>query len=92
MSDNSGLFMIVMKSSENYEWPWSKLKVDDAERVFAQEYPSLHAHFKKFKSFKDPKTGKDKGLLHREDQGRFGGNYVRAHTMMLLNSRKLPTR
>jgi hypothetical protein len=69
---DSGLFMIMMKSSENYHWPWSDAPDEaEAERRFASTYPGLYKHFKKLEQFKDPKTGKLRGLRHREDQGRW---------------------
>ncbi|WP_316227142.1 MULTISPECIES: Eco57I restriction-modification methylase domain-containing protein [unclassified Bradyrhizobium] len=71
-SPESGLYMIVMKSSNDYPWPWAgATDEDDAERIFKQTYPVLHAHFKRLEEFKDPKTEKLKGLRHREDQGRW---------------------
>lgn len=71
-SPDTGLFMIVMKSSENHSWAWSKAPSEvEAEAIFEREYPGLHQHFKKLESFHDPKSGKLKGLRHREDQGRW---------------------
>jgi hypothetical protein len=43
----------------------------EAEQRFRATYPSLHAHMKKYEEIIDPKTGKARGLRHREDQGRF---------------------
>jgi len=69
---DSDLFMIVMKSSENFAWPWSDIADEAAaERSFKAEYPSLYAHFKPLESFKPPRGDKLRGLRHREDQGRF---------------------
>lgn len=69
---NTGLYMIVMKSSENFAWPWSSASDEaEAEKLFKKEFPALHAHFKGLESFTDPKTRKLRGLRHREDQGRF---------------------
>jgi hypothetical protein len=66
----AGLWMIVMKSSGDHAWPWAKEASEaEAEAVFAQTYPSIYRRFKALESFK--KDGKDKGLRHREDQGRF---------------------
>jgi hypothetical protein len=71
-SPETGLFMIVMKSSENYAWPWSNASDEtEAEQCFQANYPSLHRHLKSFEEFVDPKTQKLRGLRHREDQGRF---------------------
>ena len=69
---DTGLYMIVMKSSENYDWPWSKCSdPNKAEDIFKATYPSIHQHFKPLEEFIDPKTRKARGLRHREDQGRF---------------------
>jgi hypothetical protein len=71
-SPDTGLYMIVMKSSENQPWPWASASNDrEAEKIFKREYPGLHRHFKQFESYPDPKTGKARGLRHREDHGRF---------------------
>jgi hypothetical protein len=55
-----GLWMILLKSSENFNWPWSDLEID-AEAQFSQTFPSIYNHFQSFK---------DK-LIKRQDQGRF---------------------
>lgn len=39
------LWMVVMRSSGDYPWPWADAG-EDAEVVFARTYPSLYAHFK----------------------------------------------
>ena len=71
-AQTSGLFMIMMKSSENYHWPWSDAPDEaTAEHQFSATYPALHRHFKQLEQFKDPKSGKLCGLRHREDQGRW---------------------
>lgn len=63
---DSGLFMIMMKSSENYHWPWSDAPDEAAaEHQFSATYPGLYRHFKKLEQFKDPKTGKLRGLRHQ---------------------------
>jgi len=70
--DWAGLWMILMKSSNDFAWPWAKAPTEqEAEAQFKTAYPSLHAHFQKFESFVDPESGKRKGLRHREDHGRF---------------------
>jgi hypothetical protein len=56
----AGMWMILLKSSENHAWPWSEAG-DSAERIFAQAYPSLHAHLKAFED----------ALRKRQDRGRF---------------------
>ncbi len=55
-----GLWMIVLKSSENQRWPWSDLG-DAAEQVFADQLPAIYRWMKPF----EPK------LRARQDQGRF---------------------
>lgn len=64
-------FMILLKSSSDFTWPWSGKDEDEAEKIFQATYPSLYQRMKRFESYKDPKTGKIRGLRHREDQGRF---------------------
>jgi hypothetical protein len=72
LPDWAGLWMIVMKSSSDFAWPWAAAANErDAEAIFATTYPSIHRHLKRFESLPDPKTGKLKGLRHREDHGRF---------------------
>jgi len=56
----AGLWMILLKSSENFDWPWSK-SGESAEAVFARTFPSLHAHLKPHED----------ALRKRQDQGRF---------------------
>lgn len=69
---DSGLFMIMLKSSGDYHWPWSDAPDEaEAEGRFQATYPGLYRHFKKLEQFNDPKTGKLRGLRHREDQGRW---------------------
>jgi hypothetical protein len=58
--DWAGLWMIALKSSDNYAWPWADAG-DDAEIVFGKTYPSLHAHLDKYR---EP-------LVRRQDQGRY---------------------
>jgi hypothetical protein len=71
-SPDAGLFMILMKSSSDYHWPWHNASNEnEAEKKLAETFPALYAHFKKFEEFKDKKTGKLRGLRHREDQGRW---------------------
>ena len=46
---NSGLFMIVLKSSGDHAWPWTNAADEiQAERSFAASYPSVHRYMKKF--------------------------------------------
>jgi SAM-dependent methyltransferase len=57
---SSDLWMIVMASSENRDWPWSNLG-PEAEAVFAKAYPAIYTHLCRFK----------KELQARQDQGRY---------------------
>ncbi|WP_423226246.1 Eco57I restriction-modification methylase domain-containing protein [Candidatus Amarolinea aalborgensis] len=56
----ANLWMILLKSSENYEWPWSR-SGESAETVFARTFPSLYAYLKPHED----------ALRKRQDQGRF---------------------
>jgi hypothetical protein len=44
----AGQWMIRMKSSSNYEWPWSRAG-EQAEDVFMRTYPALHEHFCRYR-------------------------------------------
>jgi hypothetical protein len=55
-----GLWMIVLKSSANKDWPWSN-DPNNAEEVFARTHPSLYAYLRPLKS----------QLMNRQDKGRF---------------------
>lgn len=57
----AGEHMIVMRSSDNQQWPWSSLNETEAERVFANAHPSLYAHFKPLEA----------QLRRRTDQGKY---------------------
>ncbi|MSU80236.1 MAG: class I SAM-dependent DNA methyltransferase [Gemmataceae bacterium] len=57
-ADWIGLWMIVMKSSGNYNWPWSK-SGQDAEKVFASTYPAIHDQLNQYRDT----------LMKRGDQG-----------------------
>jgi hypothetical protein len=72
-SPDSGLFMIVLKSSGNHPWPWAgESDEKKAEAIFSRTYPALHGHMKRYENTGvDPKTRKPTGLRFREDQGRF---------------------
>jgi hypothetical protein len=52
--------MIVIKSSNDYPWPWSNLGTE-AEEGFRRVYPSLHTHLRQFAN----------GLIRRADKGRY---------------------
>lgn len=56
----AGLWMIAMKSSSDHPWPWADLG-DEAEAMFAREYPGLHQHFRRF----------ERRLKERQDHGRY---------------------
>ena len=69
---DTDLFMIVMKSSSDHQWPWADAPDEQtAEQRFKKAFPALHRHFKAFEEIRDLKTGAVKGLRHREDQGRY---------------------
>jgi len=55
----AGLWMIVIRSSGDYTWPWSQAG-EKAEDVFRQTYPSIHARFKPLEA----------ALRKRQDQGK----------------------
>lgn len=59
VSEPSPVWMLVLKSSADAVWPW-KDAGENAENIFASEYPAIYAHMK---SFED-------GLKKRQDQGR----------------------
>ena len=56
----AGLWMILLKSSANHDWPWSGAG-EDAEGVFRSSYPSVFGHVKPYQE----------QLENREDKGRF---------------------
>ena len=56
--DWAGLWMIALKSSGDYIWPWSHAG-ERAEEVFKSTYPSIYNHLKTF----------EKDLIKRQDQG-----------------------
>ncbi|MEQ1615333.1 MAG: Eco57I restriction-modification methylase domain-containing protein [Hyphomicrobiaceae bacterium] len=71
-SPDSDLFMILLRSSSDFPWPWHNAADEaEAERIFMATFPALHTHFKKYEQFIDPKTRKLRGLRHREDKGRW---------------------
>src|SRR5262249_45385296 len=59
-ADWAGLWMIVLKSSENCNWPWSQAE-EKAEAVFLKVFPAIHSHLNRFRD----------ALISRQDQGRF---------------------
>ncbi len=59
-NESCGLWMLALKSSGNHEWPWSKAATDDdAEDLFRQTYPAVHAHLNRHRD----------ALIKRQDQG-----------------------
>lgn len=59
VSEPSPVWMLVLKSSADEAWPWRDAG-ENAENVFASEYPAIYAHLKSF----------EEGLRKRQDQGR----------------------
>ena len=58
----AGLWMIGLKSSTDETWPWSRTETEEeAERIFAATYPSVHRHMQ----------AHEKRLRGRADQGVF---------------------
>jgi TaqI-like C-terminal specificity domain len=54
------LWMLVMKSSANHEWPWSNAATEaDAEAIFRRTYPAVCAHLDQHRT----------ALVKRQDQG-----------------------
>ena len=58
-SDWAGLWMIGMKSSDDYPWPWAQAG-EQAEAVFQKTYPALHSHLSQY----------ERPLRKRQDHGR----------------------
>lgn len=56
-----GLWMILLASSDDREWPWSRLDSHGAEARFASEMPALYRHLALLRE----------RLVSRSDQGRF---------------------
>jgi hypothetical protein len=56
-----GLWMIVLPSSDDREWPWSGLEGDAAELAFEGAFPAVHRHLSALRD----------RLVNRADQGRF---------------------
>ena len=54
-------YLIKIESSENRAHPWSRKAAVEAEAIFANTYPAIHAHFE---SFRDQ-------LINRYDQGKY---------------------
>jgi hypothetical protein len=56
----AGLWLIALKSSGDYPWPWAEAG-EEAEGVFAASMPSVHAHLRSHR----------RALIERQDQGRY---------------------
>ena len=56
----AGLWMVVLKSSGDYAWPWSA-SGEEAEDVFRATFPSLYARMKPL----------EEALRKRQDKGRY---------------------
>ena len=54
-------YLIKIESSENRTHPWSGQPVTEAEQLFADTYPAIHAHFEPFRE----------RLIKRFDQGKY---------------------
>jgi hypothetical protein len=56
----SGQYLLALKSSANFSWPWSN-RGDEAEAVFQRTYPAIHSYLNQFRE----------SAVKRQDQGRF---------------------
>ena len=54
-------YLIKIESSENREHPWSGQSAEEAEQIFADAYPAIHAHLEIFRE----------RLIDRHDQGNY---------------------
>ena len=59
--DYTDTFLIKIESSANKKHPWSDKPPRDAEKIFAQTYPAIRAHFESFRN----------KLIARDDQGQY---------------------
>jgi type I restriction-modification system DNA methylase subunit len=55
-----GLWILVLKSSNDYQWPWSGLPIDQAESKLKALYPALHAHMERYRAQLQART--DQGM------------------------------
>ncbi len=61
-TNSANEYLIVIASSTNREWPWSRTRnVSEAEQIFAETYPAIYNHLN---SYQDR-------LVARDDQGMF---------------------
>lgn len=58
-SDWQNLWIILLKSTSNFNWLWSKADLSDAEQIFQKAYPAIYLHIKAYES----------KLKARSDQG-----------------------
>jgi hypothetical protein len=58
--EESGEYLLAIKSSGDYHWPWSAAG-DKAEVIFADSFPAVHAYLNQFRV----------DAIKRTDQGRF---------------------
>jgi SAM-dependent methyltransferase len=58
--EDSGQYLIALRSSSNFKWPWSE-KEHDAEQVFRETYPAVFEHLNQFRE----------AAIKRTDQGKF---------------------
>lgn len=59
-TEDSGEYLLAIKSSANYQWPWSE-SGDHAEHVFQQTYPAIYSHLSAFRD----------RAIKRQDKGRY---------------------
>jgi hypothetical protein len=57
----AGLWVVLLKSSGDYAWPWAAMAEPDAEKCFATTYPVLYGRAKPM----------EEALRRRTDKGRF---------------------
>src|ERR1035441_10474483 len=58
--EDSGQYLIALRSSSNFKWPWSE-REHDAEQVFRETYPAVFEHLNQFRE----------AAIKRTDQGEF---------------------
>jgi hypothetical protein len=58
--ETSEQFLIELRSSANFSWPWSG-RTDTAESIFQATYPAIHSHLIQFRD----------AAIKRLDQGKF---------------------
>ncbi len=76
----TGYRHIVMPSSDNYEWPWSRASSErDAEAAFAAAYPAIFHHLQKFRL----------ELERRVDRGRYWWELRSCDYYDVLSSHKI---